>query len=114
MQGKALELTWRYALYNRISWYRDQFSRHGDQNAIVSATNCCLEGILYFKQLLIQICHCYAKFNIMADLQLGMSEEAQKKAIDGILTLNPTLECSEADVMSIVQMCFVKMGDLAR
>lgn len=80
----------------------------------MSVTNCCLGGILYFKQLLIQIRYCYPHFSFLNELDMGMSREAELKAVQAISALPTADNPKQADIRSIVQMCLVKMGDLAR
>lgn len=80
----------------------------------MSVTNCCLGGILYFKQLIIQIRHFYPHFSFLKELDMGMSKEAELKAVEAISALSTAETPKETDIKSIVQMCLVKMGDLAR
>eukprot|EP00892_Ulva_mutabilis_P010209 jgi/Ulvmu1/7560/UM037_0104.1 len=112
--GKALELTWRYAFYGRINYFREQAMKKCNEEAVVSMTNCCLGGILYFKQLLVQIHHCYPSCTFMVDLHLGMSMNAEEKAIGAAPRLPTNQPVDKEAIRSVVQMCLVRMGDLAR
>lgn len=101
-------------MYSRINHFRAQATKTSSEEALLSMTNCCLGGILYFKQLLVQIRHCYPDHSFLNDLQLGMSTEADLKAVQAIAHLHTTASPQPKHIKSLVQMCLVKMGDLAR
>lgn len=58
--------------------------------------------------------HCYPSYSFLHNMRLGMSHDAEEKAAKAVSELPAPQISTEEDVKSIVQMCLVKMGDLAR
>jgi hypothetical protein len=118
------EMAWRYAWYEGISFWRStvaSLAGTGEVSAddkLFKATalqlrTACLQGLNFYKTLAYQVQSRYGF--VPKGAQVPLDEDAKERAQNDLDTETASMHPpQETDCSGLVQMCLVKMGDLAR